>query len=142
MNLNHNPSLEELDALIEKCKNRSDSVNIIVNHEGDVLVKTKSFGAMNIYKYKFHISGISTKAFVISIESDKLNYVSQVYKDLMYCWENDLKGEIDYNKITVRENVNHWRKVNHIPSTIELNDNDFLILFFNGNVQSFKYKTT
>jgi inorganic pyrophosphatase/exopolyphosphatase len=119
MNLFNNPSLTELSALVARNADYFKSYNVIVDFDGEVLIEpSSSKTVLLLNKYKFYFRGLKGKGNIGIIAARNLRYLNQLYKNLLYCWENDLKGVIDHHTITGIQTINHWLERNNI-STIK-----------------------
>jgi len=133
MNLFHSPSLSELSALIGECNNYKNYFHLVVEHDGEVLLKRNSKKIKVLLpKFKFHISGLHGSAYVGTHAANNLTYLNQLYKNLLYCWENEVTGSVDYDKISNIQNINHWLEMNNISQPAE--ETDIVSTFFNKDV--------
>jgi hypothetical protein len=120
MNLLNHPSLCELSALIGKCDNSKNYFHLIVDHNGEVLIECSSKKIKELLpKYKFHIHGLHGKAYLGINAANNLRYLNQLYKNLLYCWEKNMAGAIDYDKISNIQTDNYWLKINSIAQPAE-----------------------
>jgi hypothetical protein len=118
MNLFYNPSLTGVCRLIASPANYHDKYDIIIDHDGEVIIEPSSGKTTRtLGRYKFYFRGLQGKASIGILASKNLRYINQLYKNLMYCWENDLKGVIDYNEITNIQTINYWLEINSIKSS-------------------------
>jgi hypothetical protein len=123
MNLFNNPSLTELSVLIARNANYFKIYDIIVDHDGEVLIEpSNSISKKILNKYKFYFTGLHGKANIGIIAAKSLRYLNQLYKNLVYCWENDMTGAIDYDKISSMQHIKSWLEINNIGSPEERSD--------------------
>ena len=100
MNLFHKPSLAELASLIESNAQQSDQYNVIVDFDGEVLVDADSaIDEPVLNRYKFYFKSLNPK-----LHSDEnigfIKYLTRLFKNLVFCWEKDLSGKMDYQLIS------------------------------------------
>jgi len=114
MNLFHSPYLSQLSILIAGCTNNSSYYDIIVDHDGEVLIEPSSKRkSNNLPKYKFYFKNfLHGRRCARGGASTNLSYLNQLYKNLMYCWENEMSGSINYNEITLIRNYNYHLEIN------------------------------
>src|SRR5258705_1445658 len=108
MNLFHSPYLSQLSILIAGCTNRSSYYDIIVDFDGEVLIEPSSKRKSNVLPaYKFYFKDfLHGRSCGRGGASENLAYLNQLYKNLMYCWENEMSGSVNYNEITLIQNFN------------------------------------
>lgn len=129
MNLFNSPSLTELSALIGQYGNCRNYFHLIVDHDGEVLIECNSKKIREILpKFKFHIRGLRGRAYVGIGAANNLRYLNQLYKNLLYCWEKEMTGTVDYDKISSIQNINHWLEINNIAQPTE--ETDIISIFF------------
>jgi hypothetical protein len=115
MNLFYNPTLTDLSMLIACYANYHDHYDIIVDHDGEVFIKPSAeAGTRNLSRFKFYFEKLHGKAYIGILAAKNLRYLNQLYKNLLYCWSNDLKGSIDYEEISSLQTLNNWLTSNHI----------------------------
>lgn len=120
MNLFNNPSISALSTLINKNQNLY-SYSVVVDHDGEVILKASNESSEVLDQYKFYFSGIQKIKFAGINDERDLKFINQLYKNLMFCWENDLNGFIDYNIITNIQFNMYWlemKKVSSAPALI------------------------
>jgi len=99
MNLFYKPSLSELASLIESNSGKEKNYNVIVDYDGEVLIDADSSisePVLNRYKFYFKSmnSGNSTKGIGF------FKHLTKLFKNLVFCWEKDLSGKMDYQLIS------------------------------------------
>jgi hypothetical protein len=115
MNLFYSHSLTQLSTLIGKCTNSRNYYYLLVEHDGEVTIECSSKELKErLHKYKFYISGLHGKFYTGANAANNLLYLNQLYKNLLYCWENYLSGPINYSKISSIQLINYWLEVNDI----------------------------
>lgn len=108
MNLFYNPSLTDLSALLEQCPKTND-INLIVEYDGEVLIEKNSEKKQSrLNKYKFYIRGLG-KSFAGNA-AHNMRYINNLFKDLVYCWEKNIEGGIDYDKISNIKTKDKWSR--------------------------------
>jgi hypothetical protein len=128
MNLFNSPLLSELSTLIGQCENSRNSFNLIVDHDGEVLIENNSKKVQNLLpRYKFYFPKLRGKSFLGMRAAYNVNYINQLYKNLLYCWEQNLSGAIDFNKISNIENINRFYEINNFSQPTEIAD---VVAFF------------
>ncbi len=130
MNLYNNPSITQLKPLIAQCENLLIYYDLMVNHEGDVIIKpTAESSIEDLTKYNFYFRAfLRGRHSVGKAAINNSTYLNQLLKDLMYCHENNMHGEIDHDELA---------KVQYIYSLIrgreekrELQTADITVPFF------------
>lgn len=117
MNLFNNPSLTELSHLISSIASYHDHYHVMVDYDGEVLIAPSfSPAAVPLHKYKFYLTGLTGKANIGIIAARNFRYLNQLYKNLLYCWENALKGSIDFEEITNVQTINYWLESRNISA--------------------------
>lgn len=121
MNLLQDPSLLELSCLIARFSNYHENYNLIVDNDGEVLIEPSS--PVNSYKticrYRFYLTGLNGKSQIGILAAKNYRYLNQLYKNLLYCMQNDVHGAIDSNEISSIQTINHWLEINKITSIIK-----------------------
>ena len=104
MNLFHKPSLAELASLIESKTQEADQYNVIVDYDGEVLIDSDaSVGEPVLNRYKFYFTSMNSGK--ITGESIVfIKYLARLFKNLVFCWEKDLSGKMDYHLISNLQN--------------------------------------
>jgi hypothetical protein len=123
MNLFYSPSLSQLSALIAQHHDYSSYYDVLVEHDGEVLIELNSARKNHLLpKYKFYFRDFLYGKSCLGAEAAKnLQYLNQLYKNLVYCWENDLSGSINFNEITNIQNYNYRIMVNDAAKEFEKN---------------------
>src|SRR5258706_13383696 len=121
MNLFHSPYLSQLSVLIAGCSSYNNYYDVIVDHDGEVLIEPSSKRKSNtLRQYKFYFKDfLHGRNFVGEGASQNLKYLNQLYKNLMYCWENELSGSLNYNEITLIQNFNYRIEVSSYKNESE-----------------------
>ena len=123
MNLFYSPSLSQLSTLIAGCHDYLNYYHIVIEHDGEVLIEQSSARKGHLLpKYKFYFEDfLYGKSCVGSEAAKNLQYLNQLYKNLVYCWENDLAGSVNFNEITNIQNYNYRIMVNDAAKEFEKN---------------------
>lgn len=112
MNLFYTPTLTELSELIAQTSNYDNDYDIIVDNDGQVLLEPDKEVKPTLFKkFKFYIKGLHGKGQIGNTAAKNLRYLNQLYKNLLFCWENNIKGEINYDDITNRQLTDYWSEV-------------------------------
>jgi hypothetical protein len=121
MNLFYNPSLSQLSALIARCNDFFNYYHLVVEHDGEVLIELNSKSKNHLLpKYRFYFKDFLYGKNCVGFEAARnLQYLNQVYKNLMYCWENEWSGSINFNEITDIQNVNYRIMMNSAAKEME-----------------------
>src|SRR5690242_11660201 len=109
MNLFYSPSLSQLSTLIAGFQDYMNYYDVLVEHDGEVLIELNSARKSHLlHKYKFYFKDFLYGKSCLGKDAAKnLQYLNQLYKNLVYCWENDLVGSINFNEITNIQNYNY-----------------------------------
>jgi hypothetical protein len=109
MNLFYSPSLSQLSTLIAGCNDFSNYYNVVVEHDGEVLIERSTSGKNRLLpKYKFYFRDFLYGQNCLGYGAAKnLQFLNQMYKNLVYCWENNLSGSVNFNEITDIQNYNY-----------------------------------
>ena len=112
MNLYYTPTISELSELIAQNSNYDNDYDVIVDHDGQVLIEPDSKVNRSLFKrLRFYIKGLHGKGQIGDTAAQNLRYLNQLYKNLLFCWENNVQGPIDYNEITYNQILNFWTEV-------------------------------
>lgn len=123
MNLFDNPSLTELSVLIAHNANYYSDYDVMVDHDGEVMIEPAVFMTQKrLNKYKFYFRGLHGKSQIGVMAAKNLRYLNQLFKNLVYCWENNLKGVIDYDEISGIQTINQWLEINKISTNTDTTD--------------------
>jgi hypothetical protein len=121
MNLFNNPTLSELSQLISLNSNYYSSYDLIVDHDGEVILEPSSAKSPEqLKKYKFYIRGLQGKANIGIIAARNLRFLNQLYKNLLFCWENEVDGKIDFDMVSNIQTINLWLEINKISHSSAL----------------------
>jgi len=105
MNLFYKPSISQLAQLIERSTKNSSAYHIIVDHDGEVLIDSNANLAQSaLSKFKFYFADIHQNTFNGSLNDKYLIFLNQLYKNLVFCWEKEIHGEVDYYIISKIQN--------------------------------------
>ena len=103
MNLFYKPSLSELANLIDQNTLTSPQYHVIVDFDGEVLIDHQaSLSPAALSKYKFHFTMSGKNLFG---QTDRyLNYLNQQFKNLVFCWEKNITGRVNYEEVSKIQN--------------------------------------
>lgn len=101
MNLYNTPTIHQLRLLVARCENVIVYYDLLVNHEGDVIIKpTAESSIEDLSKYNFYFRAFLKGRHSVGKEAaNNITYLRQLLKDLMYCHENNMQGEIDHDEL-------------------------------------------
>jgi hypothetical protein len=114
MNLFYSPSLSQLSTLIAGCHDYLNYYDVLIEHDGEVLIELSASRKSHLlHKYKFYFKDfLYGKSCLGKGAAQNLQYLNQLYKNLVYCWESDLSGSINFNEITRIQDYNYRVMVN------------------------------
>ncbi len=109
MNLFYKPSLSELASLIEQNTRNFENYNVIVDFDGEVIIDSDSNLSLSVLgRYKFYFSLMSECYSVGEETIIYFKYLNQLFKNLVFCWDKDLSGKVDYQLISnVQSRIYH-----------------------------------
>lgn len=121
MNLFYNPCLSQLSTLVAGCNDFFNYYHLVVEHDGEVLIVLSSNDKKHLLpKYRFYYKDFLFGKSCVGFEAARnLQYLNQLYKNLMHCWENELAGSINFNEITDIQNVNYRIMMNSAAQELE-----------------------
>lgn len=131
MNLFYNPSISELSVLIGQYEDYRVDFNVLVDYDGEVIVRSDSQKSRDLRKYKFYISDLHTRIYT-GTDPLSLQYLNQLFKNLVYCWEKELHGKMNYKKISRVENLSHWLE---IKNSLKEEGRDIISIFFSEDTK-------
>lgn len=102
MNLFYSPSLTQLSTLIAFNNDYNNYYDVIVEHDGEVLLQQSLERKSELlHKYRFYFKDFLYGQSCLGREASRnLQFLNQLYKNLVYCWENNLLGSVNFNDIT------------------------------------------
>jgi hypothetical protein len=107
MNLFYNPSITDLNSLLNSETGLEKKYNVIVDNDGEVIIEPASQERPNkLTRYKFYFKGLRGKTSTGIIKARHLLYINQLFKSLYYCWENDIKGPVSFQQVSRLITVN------------------------------------
>ncbi len=117
MNLFYDPSITALNSLIEQNSTYRNAYALIVDHDGEVLVEPFTAASrLHLNKYRFYFKGfLWSRSCRGDSTVEKLQYLNQLYKNLMYCWENDYRGSVVFDEITRLQQQHFWTESGIMP---------------------------
>ena len=115
MNLLYNPSLTSLATLIASNANYHDTYHIIAREQGDVIMQPASCSAItSFHSSRFYFNNLQGKTYIGIMAARDVQYLNQLYKNLFYCWDNNLRGALDYTEISNLQLMSSWLEQNKI----------------------------
>jgi hypothetical protein len=108
MNLFYNPSISEFAALFGQSGNATGNYNIVVDFDGEVLLDRE--GALTdakLKKFKFYFKGLHESLHAGYRSARKLKLLNQIYKNLLFCWEQGVSGSVECNEISRIQNYRY-----------------------------------
>lgn len=114
MNLIDLPSLNDLSGLLFGSDYSNGYFDILVDFDGEVQIKKSAENSNEVLKkYKFYFPQINSKSNSGNMIFKNSGHLSHLLKKIVYCWKNNLQGEINYTysdlnaskSRTVRANV-------------------------------------
>jgi hypothetical protein len=101
MNLFYKPSLSELASLIEQSTKDSENYNVIVDYDGEVLIDSEANLSKKVLdRYKFYFPKLRESFSRGKHSISYLKYLSQLFKNLVFCWDKEISGNVDYQLIS------------------------------------------
>lgn len=140
MNLSKYPTIAKLRTLLSQRQHFRNNFHFIIDFDGEVILIESEVKKLNdlldiseiMPKYKFHISGLSGRTYSGINSVNNLKYLNQLFKNLIYCWVNNLTGAIEFDDISGKQNINQWLEIKVEQASAE---NVTSIFFDNKNVQ-------
>ncbi|MEP7264081.1 MAG: hypothetical protein ABI772_06280 [Bacteroidota bacterium] len=127
MNLFYLPSLTSLATLIASNANYYDTYYIIVKEQGEVMMESESCSSVtSFHSSRFYFNNLQGKTYIGIRASRDIKYLNQLYKNLFYCWDNNLRGVLNYTEISNLQIMSSWLEQNkiftlpeskHVPSS-------------------------
>src|SRR5262249_49100435 len=83
--------------------------DIIVEHDGEVLLQPSTGRKIELlHKYRFYFKDFLYGKSCLGMEASRnLQFLNQLYKNLMYCWESNLMGPVNFDEITRIQEYNY-----------------------------------
>jgi hypothetical protein len=95
MNLFYHPSLSDLAELFTRREKPTGNFNIIVDYDGEVLIeKEGKIPEDTLRRFKFYIKDLHASLHSGFRSARKLKLLNDIYKSIMFCWEQDISGPI------------------------------------------------
>ena len=87
MNLFHNPSVDELQSLIQSASATKNVHDVVVDYDGEVLIDPQvSQPNLDLNKFKFRVQLTEFSKRALSLSSAPLRYL---YNNLLRAWDGD-----------------------------------------------------
>lgn len=111
MNLFYYPTLADLNSLILKCDPNINYYDIKVDHDGEVLIEPSLQKKRSmLYRYRFYFSrALKGIDFLDEHLAENKRRVNQILNDLIFCWDNNLKGSIHHDELMRTETNSYWK---------------------------------
>lgn len=121
MNLFYSPSLSQLSTIIAKSNDYTNYHHVLVEHDGEVLIELSSERKNRVLpKYRFYFKDFLYGRSCLGSDAAKnLQFLNQLYKNLLYCWENNLSGSVNFNEITNIQDYNYRVMINNAAKEFE-----------------------
>jgi hypothetical protein len=112
MNLYQSPNILELAMLLTQQATSEQGYALTVDDTGEVLVEHGLPTSGNaLTRFKFYIHDFKVKFDFGNIITFNLTFLSELYKNIIFCWENNIEGIIDYDKIDDGHLTYFWNKM-------------------------------
>jgi hypothetical protein len=101
MNLFHNPTTAQLQELVAASNDILNYHDILVDHDGEVYIRHSANSSIEmVSKYKFCFRALLRGKHCVGEQAaQNRNYINQLYNDLIYCRDNNMQGQINYDEI-------------------------------------------
>lgn len=87
MNLFHNPSVDELQTLLQNASATKNIHDVVLDYDGEVLIDPQvSQPNLDLNKFKFRMQLTEFSKLAVSLSSAPLRYL---YNNLMRAWDSD-----------------------------------------------------
>ncbi len=115
MNLFYKPSISDLATLLEQGATHSSNYFVIIDYDGEVLIADKgSISPVALNKFKFYFTQMS-ECPQMGYRTDKfLKFLNQLFKSLVFCWESNITGEINFLDIQRIQNKLYQKEAKEI----------------------------
>jgi hypothetical protein len=95
MNLFYNPTLNELNSLIDKFVNEPALTHLTVDNDGEVLLISDKGDLTNkLDKFKFYVRDLRMQKCIRTGSLKDTKLLRMLYNRLMYSWRKDLRGNL------------------------------------------------
>lgn len=122
MNLFYHPTLSELSKIIDNHCNWKSLSTLIVDHDGEVIIEPYIHAnRADLARFRFYFKGYMwNKSYRSDEPIENLKFLNQLFKNLLYCWENNMRGCIDYNEITRVQQQKYLMEINILKGDSDL----------------------
>ena len=112
MNLYQSPNVLELAILLCEDSTIEQSFSLAVDDTGEVLLE-KGIPTRNnaVTRFKFYIHDMKIKFNFGALTTFNLSCLGELYKNILFCWENNIEGIIDYDIIGNGQLTYFWNKM-------------------------------
>ena len=95
MNLFHNPTLTELNSLIDRFVKEPTLTHLTVDNDGEVLLIAENADLTSkLDKFKFYVRDLRMQKCIRTGSLKDIRLLRMLYNRLMYSWRKDLKGNL------------------------------------------------
>ncbi|MFI5219612.1 MAG: hypothetical protein ACHQNT_08990 [Bacteroidia bacterium] len=111
MNLFYYPTLSDLNSLFSKCDHNINYYDIKVDHDGEVLIEPgspKNKSMLDRYKFYFR-RAFKGNDFLNGHLAENKRRMNQILNDLIFCWDNNLRGSVEHDKLMRIESNSRWK---------------------------------
>ena len=95
MNLFHNPTLTELNSLIDRFVKEPTLTHLTVDNDGEVLLIAENADLTSkLDKFKFYVRDLRMQKCIRTGSLKDIRLLRMLYNRLMYFWRKDLRGNL------------------------------------------------
>ena len=95
MNLFHNPTLTELNSLIDRFVKEPTLTHLTVDNDGEVLLIAENADLTSkLDKFKFYVRDLRMQKCIRTGSLKDIRLLRMLYNRLMYSWRKDLRGNL------------------------------------------------
>lgn len=95
MNLFYNPTLNELNSLIDKFVKEPELTHLTVDNDGEVLlISDKGEFTSKLDKFKFYVRDLRLQKCIRTGSLKDTKLLRMLYNRIMYSWRKDLRGNL------------------------------------------------
>ena len=95
MNLFHNPTLTELNSLIDRFVKEPTLTHRTVDNDGEVLLIAENADLTSkLDKFKFYVRDLRMQKCIRTGSLKDIRLLRMLYNRLMYSWRKDLRGNL------------------------------------------------
>ena len=107
MNLFNKPTQYQLKELIAACEDMQNYYDLIVNNEGEVIIMLSVESSIEMLnKFRFYFRALLRGRNTIGKEAaQNQNYIHQLFNDLIFCFNNNMCGQVNYDSVSRIRNL-------------------------------------